>query len=447
LISVSAIALALAGAVALMINGVKQYLPQIAGLDYRVLQIGIVMLVFVFLLYTFERERHLRRITGELVAEKVESARAGSKLDLFSDIQTERDTVSALLGASADGILVVDAARRADRANPALRELVGLPERPFEGALCEEVLGCRHGDKLACGEMCPFERVIASGQSLRDHSFATTTRDGRNIWLSGAYSPVRDLDGNIAFGIASLRDVTRAKEVEQLQHDFVSIVSHELRGPLTAIKGFVTTLISKSDRLAPETRFEFLETINHQADRLNQLVEDLLNVSRIDSRRLQMKMIELDLEALTRKLVGEFYAKWGSREITIDADPALPLVMADRSKIEEVLINLIDNAVKYSPAGGSVKVTMVPTRVGVQVAVEDSGIGIAPEDAAKLFQKFNRIASEATRDIGGTGLGLYIVRSLVEAHGGRIWLTSAPGEGSTFTFTLPKDQSGQAAQS
>ena len=435
--SLAVISLCLAAAVALLLSAFRKELPEIFGLDYRVLQVGLFLLVLAFVVYTYERETQLRKTSQQLMLERAEAVRLSSELNYLRRIETDRDTIAALLLASADGILVVDPDTETVRMNPALEELSGHREHESLGKWCGEIFSCHRDEGLACGTICPFKRVIKSGTPLRDHSFQATRVDGSTFWLSGAYAPVRDPDGRIAFAIGSLRDYTRSKEVEQLQHDFVSIVSHELRGPLTAIKGFVKTLIAKSENLPEETRREFLETINEQADRLNQLVEDLLNVSHIESRRLKIKLQNLDLAELTGKLVKQFRTKWGDRRIKVEAPSELPMVRADQSKVEEVLVNLIDNAVKYSPKGGQVKVSMHPQNGEIEVAVEDSGIGIAPEDAAKLFEKFHRVASPETRDIGGSGLGLYIVKSLIEAHGGRILVTSAPGVGSTFTFSLP----------
>lgn len=435
--SLAAISVCLAAAVALLLTGAQGRLREIAGIDFRVFQIGLVLLVLAFAGYAFEREIKLRKTNQQLIVERAEAARLSGELEYLRRIETDRDTIAALLLASADGILVVDPRLEGVRMNPALEELTGWGEEDAAGRPCEELFGCRKGDRLACGTVCPFHRVIRSGAPLRDHSFMASRKDGSSLWVSGAYAPVRDPDGKVAFAIGSLRDFTRSKEVEQLQNDFVSIVSHELRGPLTAIKGFVKTLITKSESLPEETRSEFLQTINDQADRLNQLVEDLLNVSHIESRRLKIKLESLDLVGVAEKLVNQFRTKWGPRNIVIDSPGSLPPVSADQSKVEEVLVNLIDNAVKYSPQGGEVKVSMQSSNGSVEVAIEDSGIGIAPDDAARLFEKFHRVASPETRDIGGTGLGLYIVKSLVEAHGGRVLVTSAPGVGSTFTFSLP----------
>jgi signal transduction histidine kinase len=438
--SLGVIALCLSAAIALMLGAFRKDLSQIAGIDYRVLQVALFGLVLAFVAYTYERETRLRRTTQDLMLERADAARLSSELAYLRRIETDRDTIAALLIASADGILVVNPDTETLRMNPALEELTGHREHESHAVQCAEIFGChRGGDRLTCGSVCPFRRVIMSGAPLRDHSFQATRDDGSTFWVSGAYAPVRDPDGRIAFAIGSLRDFTRSKEVEQLQHDFVSIVSHELRGPLTAIKGFVKTLIAKGDTLPRETGQEFLETINEQADRLNQLVEDLLNVSHIESRRLKIKLEHVDLASITERLVKQFRTKWGSRDIKIEAEPELPNVRADQSKIEEVLVNLIDNAVKYSPQGGRVRVAMASQNGEVEVSVEDSGIGITPEDSARLFEKFHRVASPETRDIGGSGLGLYIVKNLVEAHGGRVLVTSAPGVGSTFTFSLPRN--------
>lgn len=436
LLSLAVIAVALAGAVALLIPGVQEDLPVVGGLDYRVLQAGLFLLVVAFSLYTYERERNFRRLSEDLVQQRIEAAEMIARLSFLEEVQTERDMVAALLLASADGILAVDGDRRAVRLNPAFEELTGVPSEGAVGARCEQLFGCRRADGLACGQVCPFERVLG-GETVRGHSFPARRRDGSEAWLAGSFAPVRDLDGSVVSGIGSLRDITQIKEVEHLQQDFVSIVSHELRGPLTAIKGFVTTLLRSRDRISPDTRTEFLETINKQADRLNQLVEDLLSVSRIESRRLHLKMARVDLESLAAKVVDQFRAQWGDRAIVIEADPGMPLVVADESRVDEVLVNLIDNAVKYSPDGGAVRVSISSTEDAAVVAVGDEGIGIAPEDAARLFEKFHRVATDETRDIGGTGLGLYIVRRIIEAHGGSVYVTSAPGAGSTFTVELP----------
>ncbi|MGH9195775.1 MAG: histidine kinase dimerization/phospho-acceptor domain-containing protein, partial [Acidimicrobiia bacterium] len=357
LTSLTIITIVLATTVAVMIPQLRDRLPRIEGLNYGTVQFGLISIMVVFALYTFERERRLRRLHRRLMSERISAASMAARLDTLQEVATERDTVNALLLASADGILVVDKNRSIERMNPAMEGIIGRNAEETLGSKCEEVFGCSRDGVLACGT-CPFSQVFAGGRPVIDHAFEAGRADGQKVWVSGAYAPVRGADGKMVSAIGSVRDVTKGKEVEALQQDFVSIVSHEVRGPLTAIKGFVKTLLLKNDRLTAETRFDFLRTIDEQAERLNQLVEDLLNVSRIESRRLRMRFEQMDLEASVHKLLNQFRLKWDDKEIVIDADPTLPLVVADVPKIEEVLINLIDNAVKYSPNGGAVKVSM-----------------------------------------------------------------------------------------
>jgi two-component system phosphate regulon sensor histidine kinase PhoR len=260
--------------------------------------------------------------------------------------------------------------------------------------------------------------------------------------VSGTFSPIRHPETNEPIMVlAILRDITQQKEIEELQRDFVSIVSHELRAPLTAIRGFAKTLVVKDEELSPATRREFLSTVNEQAERLARLVDDLLQVSRIDAKRVRVEWTEVDLDAVIHDLMGQFHSKWGSRRVIIDTARGLPMVRADRSKLEEIFINLVDNAIKYSPDWTPVRVAARVVGDEIEVSIHDRGFGIAPDDAAQLFQKFHRISTAATRDIGGTGLGLYIVKGLVEAHGGRVWVESVPGAGSTFVFTMPRARS------
>ncbi|MGH2831120.1 MAG: sensor histidine kinase [Actinomycetota bacterium] len=230
-------------------------------------------------------------------------------------------------------------------------------------------------------------------------------------------------------------------EMEAMQRDFVSIVSHEIRAPLTAIKGFAKTLLQRGDSLSSDERRTFLSTVNAQSDRLARLVDDLLQVSRIDAHRLRLDVQPVSVGHAVAGLLPQFHAKW-NRAIDLDLPASLPSVAADPGKLEDVLINLIDNAVKYSPSGAPVRVSGRADAGSVEIAIHDCGIGIAAEDMPKLFQKFQRLHSPAAREVGGTGLGLYIVKGLLEAMSGRVWVVSTPDQGSTFSFSLPLAEPG-----
>jgi PAS domain S-box-containing protein len=425
--------------VLVFVSGGNDVTPRLDPLPEGTLRIALLGLIVGFVLYAVDRERHLRRLADRLTQEQIESTQLSTRLEYLSELQRERDTNAALLDGAADGIVVVDQNLRLLRYNTAMQALCGHARNRVLGGVAPVVLQFASTDGMPLhGNDYPLAAVLADG-TPRAMELLLRQPDGANRWISGTFSPVHDPGvPQPVLALAILRDITQQKEIEQMQRDFVSIVSHELRAPLTAIKGFAKTLVLKDEELAPETRREFLSTVNEQAERLARLVDDLLLVSRIDSQRVRVEWTEIAIDDVVRDLMGQFHSKWGSRRIQIDAEPGLPLVRGDRPKLEEVLINLIDNALKYSPEGTPVRVAARTVGDEIEVDIEDRGIGIAPEDVAQLFQKFQRITTPATRDIGGTGLGLYIVKGLVEAHGGRVWVESVPGTGSTFAFTMPR---------
>jgi two-component system phosphate regulon sensor histidine kinase PhoR len=405
------------------------------------LRIALLGLIVAFVLYAIDRERNLRRLADRLTEEQVESAQLSTQLEYLSELQRERDTTSGLLDGAADGIAVVDDNLRLLRFNAAMQDLCGLAPNRVLGGFAPVVLRIFSTDGVPLtGAAHPLAAVLADGNP-RAMELLLGQPDGSRTWVSGTFSAVRDpKTSRPILVLAIMRDISAQKETEQMQRDFVSIVSHELRAPLTAIRGFAKTLVVKDDELLPAIRREFLSTVNEQAERLARLVDDLLQVARIDAGRLRLEWTELPLEEALRELLSQFHSRWGSRRVVLDLPYDLPRVRVDRERLEEILINLIDNAIKYSPEAAPVRVWARTRGDEIEVGVEDEGIGIAPEDVAQLFQKFQRIVTPATRDIGGTGLGLYIVKGLVEAHGGTIRVESLPGVGSSFTFTVPRSR-------
>jgi len=239
--------------------------------------------------------------------------------------------------------------------------------------------------------------------------------------------------------LARVRAVARVKQAEQMQADLMSMVSHELRTPLSGILGFTELLLD--GQVAGEEAHEFLEIVHREATRLNRLVDDLLHVQRFESGRESFDFCPQAVQQLVAPLRHTFRARQETHPLVLDLPADPPLVYADGPKIEQVLFNLVSNAIKFSPAGGEVRIRAwrEPGEPGGQVvvAVADHGLGIPPEDLERIFQKFYRVRTPDRRDIYGTGLGLTICRQIVEAHGGRIWVESELGQGSTFYFALP----------
>ncbi|MBW4699436.1 MAG: cell wall metabolism sensor histidine kinase WalK [Aphanocapsa lilacina HA4352-LM1] len=235
------------------------------------------------------------------------------------------------------------------------------------------------------------------------------------------------------------------QELDQAQTDFISTVSHELRTPLTSIKGFVDTLLRSGSQLSEAQHRRFLRIIKNQADRLTRLVEDILTVSRIQSGRLKNLPQRLDLGEMIDRVFENLAQKYGAERMRRELPDALPEVWADQDRLEQILTNLIDNALKYSEHGAPVCVSAdldPEDRNVLWIAVHDLGIGIPEENLDQIFNRFSRIDSPLTREREGTGLGLYITKSLVESLGGTIHVESRYGVGSTFTVSLPAVQAG-----
>ena len=228
------------------------------------------------------------------------------------------------------------------------------------------------------------------------------------------------------------------KELERLKDEFVFIAAHELRTPVTAIRGYAEMLKDASATF-PDQAKEFVARLEESGARLANLVNDLLEVARSQAGRMKIETTPQDLLALIRGTLAELtlLAQEKQQVLTLAPPLSVPRVLADRAKLQEVLVNLVGNAVKYTPQGGQVTVTVEVTEGAVVTHVTDTGIGIAPEDQAKLFQRFFRVESDETRNIQGTGLGLFIVREIVEHMNGQIWVESEKGKGSTFSFSLP----------
>jgi signal transduction histidine kinase len=255
---------------------------------------------------------------------------------------------------------------------------------------------------------------------------------GQERWLS--ISGVRFPGGTVY----AFRDVTEERAVEQLKSDFVSTVSHELRTPLAAIYGAALTLQRDDVRLEESQRSGLLDVISAEADRLARIVNDILWASRLDSGQMGIAIESCDATKLTHQVIEALrsHAPDGVA-LAVEARDDLPPVAADPDKLRQVLTNLVDNAVKYSPDGGRVRISVSQAGTRIRMRVEDEGLGIPPAEQDRIFEKFFRLDPQLTRGVGGTGLGLYIVRELVHRMDGRIWVVSDGRRGSAFTVELP----------
>src|SRR5579885_951613 len=355
-------------------------------------------------------------------------------------LMKEQSRLAAIFQHSAEGILIVDNALRIIDFNPAMEHLTGWRESEVLGRFYFEVLRPkdRQGNDLGL-QNSPILQVFA-GQEVINREMIIAARDGQRIEVSVTASCIRSTRGEPMNGILNVRDLTREREQEEQRSTFISVISHELQTPIAIIKGYASTLARTDAKLSPDMLRTRLQAIEEEADRLNKLVGNLLYASRIQAGGLQMEVMPLDLANLVEKVVRRLKAKSPGVSVTLAIPPNLPTVMADRERIEEVLQNLLDNAIKYSPDRRELTIACRATGDEVIVSVSDAGMGISLREQEQIFNRFHRAGESMSSSTQGAGLGLYISRAIVEAHGGHIWVESTLHQGSTFSFSLPREE-------
>ncbi len=352
----------------------------------------------------------------------------------------EKRWLEAVIQHSADGILIVDAAGRIVGFNRALVELSGWEVAEARPRPCHEIFRLEY----PTGEGFRFFDPAGPGDPPRDQSeraveLVLVRRDGRRISVELTYSAIRTEGGQLLGGMAGVRDITARKEAEELQSTFLSVVSHELQTPVAIIKGYAGLLKEDLLRLSTDQLCQNLDVITEEAERLSKMVENLLLASRIQAGGIGLSRDAVDLPSLVKRVARKLEGVSAPHQLRVEVPDHLPAVMADYERIQQVLINLVENAVKYSPPGGTITVHARATNAEVVVSVLDQGAGVPESQRERIFDRFARLDSRLPRHVKGTGLGLFICKSIVEAHGGRIWVEPRPEGGSCFSFSLPRE--------
>jgi signal transduction histidine kinase len=371
---------------------------------------------------------------------------------LYQATIAEKQRLSAILDSSGDGIMILDADQRILRCNHALARMTGWELRYVVGRLKSDVVrwkapvpSIKLSDMMEAGwpDTLPFEEEgIYLDKEVRTFYVDGDIErlDGSTLSIGITYSPLFFEDGSLRNIVCDVRDITHFREAEKMKSTFISIVSHELKTPVALIKGYAGTLRREDARWDESTVRRGLKVIEEEADRLTDLIENILIASKLQvDGALSVEWQEVELDDVIKRAVEGFAAQSGNHKFVVNIAEDFPHVPGDKRQLRSVIDNLISNALKYSPTGGTISITGTYDDNVVEVAISDEGIGLTDYDMQNIFHRFYRSKSADAESVPGTGLGLYLTREIIRAHGGDIWATS-PGKnkGTTFIFTIPR---------
>jgi PAS domain S-box-containing protein len=404
----------------------------------------VVGMIYVFQSgnYRFRSDAsNLLRSFADQAAIAVKNAR------LYEQVIAEKQRLDAILDQSADGVMILDPHLEITVFNTALSRMTGWPS--------EEAIGHRH-DEVICWETLEtdmdLQMALANGWPLPNaaHLYVEgeLERPDRSLVRLGiTYAPLLDSNGRMTDIIANVRDLTRYREEQELQKTFISVVSHELKTPVSIIKGYAGTLRRREANWPREVLDEYHAVIEEEADQLTELINRLLDASRLQAGTFKLEMDEIWLLDLAQSVARKFSSQTEKHTIMVDFPDDFPVILGDERRLIQVFNNLVSNAIKYSPEGGEIEIRGMVRPDHVLISVRDQGIGIPKHEEHRIFEKFARLDNALSRKTEGTGLGLFLTKAIVEAHHGRIWFNSnlqddgAGQKGTTFTFCLPRDSS------
>ncbi|MFM2032134.1 MAG: hypothetical protein RLZZ297_899 [Chloroflexota bacterium] len=367
-----------------------------------------------------------------------QAAIAVTNARLVQSLVREKQHLSAIVEQSIDGVMILDARWRISAFNRAMEHLTGRERTVAYGRPCAEILGIEtaSGDNL-CRLDCPLQRPNV-GNTAHAEGWITAT-DGRRRYIQSTYTIQRDSGDHFLGAFVNVRDVTQQRIESETQNTFISVMSHELKTPVSIIRGYAEMLARRDVTWTPEQLQQSLHIIIEEADRLTSEINSLLDVSRVQLHTMPLERSTWSLGEFVEQTCARFAPQAAQRniefEIRIPAD--LPAVYADRDRTRLVLENLLTNAIKYSPEGGPVRVSARNDSGMAIVSVADHGIGIPADELGRVFDRFYRVDNRLRREQQGFGIGLFLAKAIVEAQKGQIWVESRPNQGSRFYFTLP----------
>lgn len=392
----------------------------------------VVGVIFIFRGYMDNFSANDRALLSSFANQ---AAIAVQNAQLYSQISHQKQRLDALLEVAADGILILTPDLKIERSNHAFERMINLHDEEIQSKSHEEMIVW-----IAPPHELTLEQAVAGGWPLSPHATLYVEGDLQRpngqlpLPVGITYSPLFE-DEHLRNIIATVRDISRFRQADELKSTFISIISHELKTPVALIKGYVSTLRLEDANWEPEIVNESLKVIEEEADRLSMLIENLLDASRLQAGGLSLKRADVSIPELARRTAVRLQTQTSRHHITVDFPFGFPILLADETRLQQVLSNLISNAIKYSPEG-EIRISGQVRPDFVQVCVSDEGPGIDSEDMPRVFDRFYR-GSEVARQTKGAGLGLFLTRSIIEAHGGRIWVDPETNRGARICFTLP----------
>jgi K+-sensing histidine kinase KdpD len=393
----------------------------------------VIGVIFIFRSYAdlfTPNDRGLLQSFADQAAIAVFNAR------LYGQISYEKQRLDALLDSAADGILILHADHTIERCNPAFEKLYGEPR--------EKIVGKQHAEVIRWTQE-PQGRTLdeaeAGGWPLTPNATLYVEGDLERplpppLPVGVTYAPLLSSEGKLRNIIVTVRDITHFRTAEEIKSTFISIVSHELRTPVALIKGYASTLRRDDAKWDKSTIHDSLAVIEEEADRLSRMVDDLLDASRLQAGGLTLNRADVSLPGLANRVVERYSTQSDKHHIVADFPEKFPIVLADERRLEQVITNLVSNAMKYA-SKGEIRISGRARPEQIILCVSDEGPGIEAKDLPHIFDRFYR-SSKALKQTKGAGLGLYLARAIVEAHGGRIWADPKPDSGARICFSLPR---------
>ena len=393
----------------------------------------VIGVIFIFRSYPDLFSANDKALLGSFASQ---AAIAVYNARLYGQVTIEKQRLDALLDSAADGIMILNADLTIERVNDAFEHIYGRTH--------DQLAGMPHADVIRWAREpvgSTLEDSIANGWPLTPNATLYIEGDLKRpepptIPVGITYAPLLTPEGKLRNVTVTVRDITHFRNADEVKSTFISVVSHELRTPVALIKGYASTLRRDDAKWDKRTISDSLEVIEEEADRLAKMIDDLLDASRLQAGGMSLNRADVALPALASRVIERFAVQSSKHQLVADFPENFPVILADETRVEQVLANLVSNALKYAPKG-EIRISGQVRPEQVIVCVSDQGAGIEAKDLPHIFDRFYR-STNAVKQTKGAGLGLYLARAIVEAHGGRIWADSSTGTGAKICFSLPR---------